>query len=91
MDEPGQLFGMVSLSARAAYTYQARPTIKHEFVPFRLDYDELLSTTATFDSIMNVNQALYVSMRDQFVPSMRYTFTYSSPRRARNPLLSFLK
>ena len=78
-------FGMVSLSARAAYTYQARPTIKHEFVPFRLDYDELLSTTATFDSIMNVNQALYVSMRDQFVPSMRYTFTYSSPRRARNP------
>lgn len=78
-------FGMVSLSARAAYTYQARPTIKHEFVPFRLDYDELLSTTATFDSIMNVNQALYVSMRDQFVPSMRYTFTYSSPRKARNP------
>lgn len=78
-------FSMVSFSARAAYTYQARPTIKHEFVPFRLDYDELLSTTATFDSIMNVNQALYVSMRDQFVPSMRYTFTYSSPRRARNP------
>ena len=78
-------FGMVSLSARAAYTYQARPTIKHEFVPFRLDYDELLNTTPTFDSIMNVNQALYVSMRDQFVPSMRYTFTYSSPRRARNP------
>ncbi len=78
-------FGMVSLSARMAYTYQSRPTIKHEIVPFRLDYDELLSTTATFDSIMRVNQALYVSMRDQFVPSMRYTFTYSSPRRARNP------
>ena len=78
-------FSMVSLSARAAYTYQARPTIKHEFVPLRLDYDELLSTTGTFDSIMNANQALYVSMRDQFVPSMRYTFTYSSPRRARNP------
>ncbi len=78
-------FGMVSLSARAAYTYQARPTIKHEFVPFRLDYDELLNTTATFDSIMSANPALYVSMRNQFVPSMRYTFTYSSRRNARNP------
>ncbi len=78
-------FGMVSLSARMVYTYQTRSTIKHEFVPFRMDYDELLNTTAAFDSIMNVNQALYVSMRDQFVPSMRYTFTYSSPRRARNP------
>lgn len=78
-------FGMVSLGARIAYTYQAHPTIKHEFVPFRLDYDDLLSTTAAFDSIMNVNQALYISMRDQFIPSMRYTFTYSSPRRAHNP------
>ncbi len=78
-------FSMVSLSVRVAYTYQARPTIKHEFVPFRLDYDNLLNTTATFDSIMNVNQALYVSMRDQLIPSMRYTFTYSSPRRSRNP------
>lgn len=78
-------FNMVELSARVAYSYQARPTIKHEFVPFRLDYDELLSTTSEFDSIINANQALYVSMRNQFVPSMEYTFTYSSTRRARHP------
>ena len=78
-------FGMVSLSARMLYTYQGRSTLKHEFVPFRLDYDELLSTTSTFDSIMNANEALYVSMRNQFVPSMRYTLIYSSPRRAHNP------
>lgn len=78
-------FGMVSFGARATYSYQARPTIKHEFVPFRLDYDKLLNTTAAFDSIMNANQALYISMRDQFVPSMRYAFTYSSLRTARNP------
>lgn len=78
-------FGMVSLGARVTYSYQARRTIKHEFVPFRLDYDELLNTTATFDSIMNANQALYISMRNQFVPSMRYTFTYSSLRTAHNP------
>lgn len=77
-------FGMVSLSARVLYTYQGRSTLKHEFVPFRLDYDELLSTTPTFDSIMNANQALYVSMRNQFVPSMRYTMTYSSPRNMRH-------
>lgn len=78
-------FGMVSFGARATYSYQARPTVKHEFVPFRLDYDKLLNTTSTFDSIMNANQALYISMRDQFIPSMRYAFTYSSLRSARNP------
>ena len=78
-------FGMVSLGARATYTYQARPTLKHEFVPFRLDYDKLLHTTGAFDSIMDVNKALYISMRDQLVPSMRYAFTYSSLRSAHNP------
>lgn len=78
-------FGMVSFGAKVGYTYQRRRTLKHEFVPFRLDYDELIHTTAAFDSIMNVNQALYVSMRNQFVPSMRYAVTYSSVPTARNP------
>lgn len=78
-------FSMVSLSGRISYSYQARPTLKHEFTPFRLDYDKLLSATGTFDSIMKANPALYISMRDQFVPSMMYRFTYSSRRNARNP------
>ncbi len=78
-------FGMVSLGARVAYTYQRRPTLKHEFVPLRFNYDEILHTTARFDSIMSRNEALYVSLRDQFVPSMRYTLTYSSRPTARNP------
>ncbi len=78
-------FGMVSLGAKVGYTYQRRATVKHEFIPFRLDYDELIRTTADFDSVMKNNQALYVSMRDQFVPSMQYTFTYTSRPTARNP------
>jgi outer membrane protein assembly factor BamA len=78
-------FSMVSFSGRISYSYQARPTLKHEFTPFRLDYDKLLSATHTFDSIMTANPALYISMRDQFVPSMMYRFTYSSRRNARNP------
>lgn len=79
-------FGMVSLGARVAYTYQRNFNVKHEFIPFRLDYNELLSTTPRFDSIMNANEALYISMRNQFVPSMRYILTYSSSKRARNPI-----
>lgn len=74
-------FQMVSLGGRIAYTYQRKRRIKHELVPFRLDYDLLVRRTATFDSIMNANQALYVSMRDQFVPSMSYTMTYSTTKR----------
>lgn len=78
-------FGRVSFGARLGYTYQRRPTIRHELVPFRLDYDMLLNTTPKFNSIIAQNQALYVSMRNQFVPSMQYTLQMTSRAAARNP------
>lgn len=78
-------FGRVSFGARMAYSYQRRPTIKHELVPFRLDYDMQLHSTARFDSIISANEALYVSMRDQFVPSAQYTLAMTSRQQARNP------
>ena len=78
-------FNMISFGASATYKWHKTRRLEHELVLFDLDFDKLLHTTADFDAIMNDNPALYMSMRDQFVPSMRYTFTYSSPRRARNP------
>ena len=33
-----------------------------------------------FDSLMTANPALYISMRNQLVPSMAYTLTYSTIR-----------
>ena len=69
-------FQMVSFGARLTYTYQRRRYIRHELTPIRLDYDMLAHRSERFDSIMQENQALYVSMRDQLVPSMSYTFTY---------------
>ena len=50
------------------------------------DYDRLIHKTGTFDSIMTANPALYVSMRNQFVPSMSYTITYASAANHRNPV-----
>ena len=70
-------FQMVSFGARLTYTYQRRRYIRHELTPIRLDYDMLAHRSSRFDSIMQENQALYVSMRDQLVPSMAYTFTYA--------------
>ena len=75
-------FGRVSFGGRVTYTYQRRRWAKHELTPFRLDYDVMLHTTTKFDSIVSANQALYVSMRDQFVPSMEYTYNWTSHRHA---------
>lgn len=73
-------FSRVSLGASVSYTLQRKRNIKHEFTPFSLNYDLLLNSTAKFDSIIQANPALYVSMRDQFIPSMEYTFTWKKEK-----------
>ena len=70
-------FQMVSFSGRLTYTYQRHRRIRHELTPLRLDYNMLTHRSAKFDSVMTANPALYVSMRDQFVPSIAYGFTYT--------------
>ena len=75
-------FGRVSFSTHITYSYQPRRNIKHDITPFRLDFDRQLHTTARFDSIINVNQALYASMRDQFVPCLEYNYLWTSLRHA---------
>ncbi len=77
-------FQMVSIGVSATYDWHKRQNYNHSLTLFSLDFDKLLSTTATFDQIMDRNQALYISMRDQFVPSLAYTFTYQSPKSRRH-------
>ena len=79
-------FNMVSLGVSARYKWSKRPTVQHELTLLSLDFDKLMHTTHEFDSIMSANPALYVSMRDQFIPSMAYTFTYASAAHHRNPV-----
>lgn len=82
-------FGRVSWSGGVNYTLQHKRNIKHEFSPLTITYDQLLHSTARFDSIVAANPALYVSMRDQFVPSMSYTFSWAgSPKHPSSLVLS---
>ena len=83
-------FGRISWSAGVNYTLQRKQRIKHEFSPLTITYDQLLHSTARFDSIVDANPALYVSMRDQFVPSMSYTYSWvGSPRHPSSLTVSF--
>ncbi|MBP5381338.1 MAG: BamA/TamA family outer membrane protein [Bacteroidaceae bacterium] len=76
-------FSRVSFGLRVMHTYQRIPTVRHEIVPFRLDYEKQLHTTAKFDNIIANNQALYASLRDQFVPSAQYAVTFTNKNRTR--------
>lgn len=83
-------FGRVSWSAGLNYTLQKGPSFKHEFSPLTITYDQLLHSTERFDSIAKANPALYVSTRNQFVPSISYTFSWAGGlRRPQSLVVSF--
>lgn len=61
--------------------YEYRPTKNslHAITPFRLSYNKLRDPTAAFDSITTANPVLFLSLKDQFVPAISYTYTFDSP------------
>lgn len=80
-------FKMLTVTGAVTYKFQTSANSKHEFSPFLLDYNFLQNTTTTFDSIMDKNPAIYISMRNQFVPKIKYSYTYTSPSSYENPIL----
>lgn len=80
-----KFYNMVNMGLAMSYHWYRRETAQHDLTIFSLEFDKLNHTTASFDSIMSANPALYISMRDQFVPSMSYTFTYQSREWRKNP------
>ena len=68
-------YKMLSFGGTATYTFQTSRKSRHTLTPLRLTFNVLQSTTARFDSIRNANQALYVSMQNQFIPALSYTYT----------------
>lgn len=80
-------FTMVSGGLNAKYNWHKRSNMLHELIPLSIDFDKTINTSAAFDSIMSANPVLAVSMRDQFIPAISYTFTYVSGSSHRNPLM----
>lgn len=79
-------FQIVTFGLDATYKWHKNATTRHELTFFSLEFDKMLHKTGAFDSIMTANPALYTSMRDQFVPSLSYSFTYTAAASHRNPL-----
>ena len=81
-------YRLLAFGGNATYDFQPKPTTKHSLTPFRLTFNMLSHRTAAFDSLQTTNPALYISLRNQFIPAMEYTYTYdnSSVRNKRNPI-----
>ncbi|MEL5895077.1 BamA/TamA family outer membrane protein [Bacteroides sp. GD17] len=81
-------YKLLAFGGNATYDFQPKPTVKHSITPFRLTFNVLRNPTAAFDTLQAKNPALYVSLRNQFIPAMEYTYTYdnASLRGKRNPI-----
>lgn len=74
------------VSGELTYTMQPRATMMHQFSPLILQYEYMTNMTEAFGEVLNNSPYLLMAMSDQFVPKMRYTFTYQSPSSMRNPI-----
>jgi len=80
-------FRMHTVSGQFTYSWQKTATSAHELSPLIVDYQFKNSTTHDFDSIVEVNPYLKVSMANQFIVKMKYSYVYKSPNNYRNPIL----
>ena len=82
-----RFFKMLSFGGNVTYEFRKSRLWKHTVTPFQLTFNTLMSTTERFDSITATNPSLALSLGDQFIPSMNYTFTYDNARlKPRNQL-----
>lgn len=74
------------VSGDLTYQFWTSPQSYHEFSPLTLSYEYMTSQTDSFKVLLEKNPYLQISMRDQFVPKMSYTYQYTSPRDYRHPI-----
>lgn len=75
MNRP-RFFHLIAFSGSAGYNFQTSPDSRHALTVFKLTYNRLLHTTESFDQTMAENPSIAMSFRNQFVPSIGYTYTF---------------
>jgi len=81
-----QYFKRHIVSGELTYKFQPNAVSQHEFSPLILQYEYMQRQTDAFLEILERSPYLQISMADQFVPKMRYSYTYSSPVTCLNPI-----
>ncbi|MGL5682842.1 MAG: BamA/TamA family outer membrane protein [Marinifilaceae bacterium] len=78
-------FRMIAFWGNSTYEFSYNNKSSHKIVPFKLTYNHLLRTSEKFDSTINANPAIKQSFKNQFIPSMSYTYTYDRPVTYKKP------
>ncbi len=71
-------FRMISLNSDMNYNFQPSKYKQYTITPLSLTFNLLRAKTATFDSIMNANPGLSLSLSNKFIPAMKFAYTYDN-------------
>jgi len=71
-------YNMRAFGGNVTYEFEPNRAFKHSFTPFKLAFNTLSNITPEFEQLIRENPALYISLQDQFIPSMGYTITYDN-------------
>ena len=80
MNRP-KYFRILSESESIEYNLQSSAQSHHNITILKLTYNKLLHTTKEFDQTMDENPAIALSFRNQFIPSMSYTYSFDKTYR----------
>jgi hypothetical protein len=75
------------VSGEVTYDWYTSESSHHSFTPLSISYQYMQGKTASFDSLLQQNPYLQISMRNQFVPKMSYTYIYASPAAYKSPVI----
>lgn len=75
------------VSGELTYDFWTSERSHHTYSPLILSYEYMNSRTSEFETLMNANPYLKVSMQDQFVPKMSYTYHYTNASTTNNPIV----
>jgi len=79
-------FRMAQFNASFAYDWSPTRYATNTLTLLKLTYNNLLHTTAEFDSLMNANRAVALSFRSQFLPQIMYSYQYDRVFHSMNQL-----
>lgn len=81
-------YKLLSFGGNATYDFRPTRTSRHSITPFKLTFNVLQHQSEEFRKIAAENPALYVSLDNQFIPAMEYTYTYDNAGawRVKNPI-----
>lgn len=81
-----EYYKMHVVSGEWTYRWQPTATSRHEFSPLTVKYQFKNSTTEKYEAITDDNPYIDVTMSDYLIPTMRYTYTYTSPMTLHHPI-----